>query len=525
MSYTTYFKKNLMYLFFGIFLILLYYFLYKIYIPRVNAFGCFDDCYNIVAGYLISKGNTLYADIPFNHQMLMAYLSSFIQIFLKPINIYELVLRHRQLLMLFSFFMNFLILIRYKYPGIIFVVFYEISKFYLFGDRFLAEGFIVYPLVYMTGTAWFKLRGKKIYLIDYVLAGIFSWFVIFMREPYTLSAVFLYILVIWGKKDKKAKFISVALVTVLSLIILVNLDLKAYYYNIFTINARGILKKEVANNELFGIGLLKVFLYPIYIFITGYWNLFRVTLIGINTVFFISIILFIKKVNKFIPVLIVLFILGLTNLRVGTPGRVYYEAFHFIPWFGMFLFITFILLFELSKLSKKIFTACILFLVLVLLNFINSPDSYLKDKPDPHFDLLTNYGHYMTAGNIIRILSTGKHTLFVDGYDELIMWQADRKPAYKYLWYTSYMPYYQEYADAREEMFLNYPPDFYYGSCPYETIGLRLMPQKILSNYRNLSAYGLPSCLFIRKEIIKSIPQAAWDRVQEYEYELAAEQT
>src|SRR5689334_18076619 len=30
------------------FLIALYMFLYKVYIPRVNAFGCFDDCFNFM---------------------------------------------------------------------------------------------------------------------------------------------------------------------------------------------------------------------------------------------------------------------------------------------------------------------------------------------------------------------------------------------------------------------------------------------------------------------------------------------
>src|SRR3989344_9397687 len=83
-------------------LLVLYMFLYQLYIPRIAAFGCFDDCFNYMGGYFILNGKQLYSQIFFNHQPLMAYISYLIQLFTQPTNIFELLLRHRQFVLLFS---------------------------------------------------------------------------------------------------------------------------------------------------------------------------------------------------------------------------------------------------------------------------------------------------------------------------------------------------------------------------------------------------------------------------------------
>src|SRR3989344_1861502 len=142
-------------------LIPLYVILYKIYIPRVNAFGCFDDCFNYLGGYFIANGKHIYSNFFFNHQPIPAFLSYIIQTVTHPINIFDLVLRHRQALMLFGLLFNALLIIRFRLPAFLFVIIFELSKFYVFGDRFLAEGIIVYPIVYLTGVVLLKLSNEK----------------------------------------------------------------------------------------------------------------------------------------------------------------------------------------------------------------------------------------------------------------------------------------------------------------------------------------------------------------------------
>ena len=61
------------------------------YIPRVSAFGCFDDCFNYVGGYFIANGKVIYKDFFFNHQPIPALISYVIQAVTNPINIFELI--------------------------------------------------------------------------------------------------------------------------------------------------------------------------------------------------------------------------------------------------------------------------------------------------------------------------------------------------------------------------------------------------------------------------------------------------
>lgn len=44
------------------FIVIGYFLLYKLYIVKMNAFGCFDDCFNYTAGYFIGKGKLIYTD-------------------------------------------------------------------------------------------------------------------------------------------------------------------------------------------------------------------------------------------------------------------------------------------------------------------------------------------------------------------------------------------------------------------------------------------------------------------------------
>ena len=96
--------------------------------PRALSFGCSDDCLNIVAGFFVSKGLHPYRDFFFNHQILMPYISFFVQTISDPINIYELILRHRQTLLLFSFIFNAFLILRFRLSGFLFVLFWLLFR-------------------------------------------------------------------------------------------------------------------------------------------------------------------------------------------------------------------------------------------------------------------------------------------------------------------------------------------------------------------------------------------------------------
>lgn len=499
----------------GLFLIPVYVILYKIYMPRVNAFGCFDDCFNYVAAYFILDGKKLYSEIYFNHQFLIAYISAAVQYLSHPENIYELVLRHRQLLLLFSFLFNFLLIKRFLFPGILFVLFYEFNKFYIFGDRFLAESFVIYPLVYMVGLVWNKMHKKQLYFFDYLFSGVSTYFIIFMREPHTLIALFLFAAILFGKPFSKAKRIGLVCFVILTIITLLSLPLKDYILSI-VVHAQDIAVSESGQSNLRGVWLLKIFFYPFFLLFGGEWNIFRQLLIGLSSIFLFlcGYMIFVKR--QLFPIIVIFFALGLSNIRVVPPGNIFYAAFHMIPWYGMFVFLIFLITQEAYRYQKKLALGLWIFLIGLFFYIFFQPSHFIYEKMDPHFEFITNYGKELQTGEVIRILSKPSDTLFLDGFDDLIFWQAKLASSYKYSWYTSRMPSIDVYSKARLEMFQKNPPDFYYGTCPKDTMATHIMPSFVRKDYIQINSLGKPTCVYIHKTKISDISKDQWRKANEF---------
>ncbi|MEK9178764.1 MAG: hypothetical protein AAB801_03220 [Patescibacteria group bacterium] len=444
----------------------------------------------------------------------MPYISFFVQNFSDPINIFELILRHRQALLVFSFLFNAFLILRFRLSGFMFVLFYEFSKFYIFGDRFLAESFIVYPIVYMTGILILKFHGREIHPAEYYLTALLSWFVIFMREPYTLLALALFAM-IHIPTPKKIAIRSLAILAFLSLITIFQTPIGEYYFNVVTVNKETTLSLELSQTSFFEGGFLRSFFYPIYVFIEGEWNIFRVYLLSITLSFLIAFSYYSVKIRNFKLFAGLLIVLFLANLRFIVPGKVFFEAYRLIPWFGIITISTFLALSLIKR--KSISYVLYLFLILTFLNFIFSNKSYLRDEIDQHFLLLTNFSREMGIGQTVKDLSKRNDTYFADGFLELSIWQSGLLSPYKYQWYQSVMPHFEKYKIARMEMFKKSLPDFYFGSCEK---GFPTMPDFAQDNYVRLESFDKPSCIFVHKNKLSDITSEQWKKAFENSYSL-----
>lgn len=508
-------KKSVFLLGSLVFLALLYVVLFKIELARVSTFGCFDDCFNYVGGYFMLKGRQLYLEIFYNHQMLMAYISYGVQRIFQPQSIYELLVYHRMLVLAFSFLMNVLLTIRFRWVGIGFVLFYELTKYYLFGDRFLAESFIVYPLVYMLGIIWYSFHKKKVYFFDLLACSIFTWFVIFMREPYLLVAIVLYGVILWKNASLQKTRLALGFFVFLTFITLFSVPLADYIFNVFTVNRQKVISEGISIERIY-----TMFFYPIHVFFNGPWTLLRYLIVSLSVVFLISCWLWFKKYKKISFILLILFILGLSNVRTVTPGTMFYEAFHQIQWYGLFLAVVLFFLQSLFVAQKKFVATSIMLLAIVFGYAVFSPQSYLWDKIQRHEEFITNYGNYLSNGQVIKLLASPKDTLFADQIDDLLYWQADVEPAYKYSWYFGVMPAFPKYVSARLGMFEKYPPDFYYGYCPKQTNKSAYLLDADAQKYQQLYFAGRPTCLYVLKTKIATISKDRWEKIKQYEYHL-----
>lgn len=509
----------------ALFLLLpVYYLLYEIYIPRANAFGCFDDCNNFMRGYFFLHGNPLFSHVFSGHQPLGSYLSALVQFVTNPQSIYELILRHRQFILVFGLLSNILLILRFGPKMIIFTIIFEFSKFYIFGDRFLGDSMIVYLLAYMAGLVLLKAYKRKIYAFDYFLAGFFCWFVVFMREAYIPAALFLFLIVLWDRPLKKYAVISFVLFSLISLVSIFVHDVKEYFFNVVTFNFQINLPAE-GRLEMFGPRYLHWFFYPIYIFFYGPINLFKILLITINISFLTLFTGLIIK-RKLLLAFYIFIFLGLTNIRVVWPGELFYSSFHMVPWYGLVIFVTIFLIFEQIK-NKKLLYMCIAVISAGFIYMISSPEYFAKEKIDPHTELINNYGHILQQGEVIKSLSKKGDTLFLDASDDMIYWQSGLFSNYKYVWYTSAMPAFEKYTDERLRMFGTNPPDFYreYGSCPKENPAGEnySLPEFVKDNYVRLIHDGSKSCIFIHTDKLGEISSEQLEKAGEWLYYLPDE--
>lgn len=501
-------------------LVPLWIFLRAAYRDRIGAFGCFDDCFNYMGGYFLLEGKRLFSEIFFNHMPGMAYISTAIQYVTKPESIYMLLYEHRMFMIYASIAADAALILRFGVAGFAFALLYETTKGFLFGERFLAEGLIVYPVVYLFGIAWGSLSGKKVPAWELVSSAVLTWFIVFMREPYVPLAIALFAVLLWQTKQSRVRGISIAVFLLLSVVTVMLHDVKEFWFNVVVVNLQSVAKTEASANAAGGWGIAHIFFYPITVFFGGSWNLFRYIEAAISAVLLmLAGITFISKKQGKHLVYFAFFILALANVRTIMPGSLYYGTFHHLVWYALAIAVA--VLFVRDSWAHRAtrpfaIGSMVFFAGLVAWNWF-SGDSYLAERVDRQTEITTNYAQYYATGETVRRLSGTGDTLFLDEWDDLIYWQAKRVAPYQYAWYTSVMPQFEKYRQAREAMFDATPPTFYYGKCASDGVSSSL-PPAYANDYVRLTAGGKPSCLWILKDKYLQISDAQWASVSEFQY-------
>ncbi|MCL5438559.1 MAG: hypothetical protein M1268_01045, partial [Patescibacteria group bacterium] len=330
----------------------------------------------------------------------------------------------------------------------------------------------------------------------------------------------IFLLLIQGNNFSKIKQVSMAMFFTLVGITLFFIPIREYFFNVFEVNFNTVPQSGNGAGTIFGFDFLKIFFYPLYLFINGEWNIFRYFTVALDMVF-LSCVLILGIYHKKIKIIVLmLLILGFANIRYVLPGKIFYEAFHMLPWFSIFIMVTLLMVFDLYKYKKKAALMMFIFLTIMFLYINLSPKSFIREKIDMHYEFMTNYGNDLRVGETVKILSGANDTLFLDGADDLIYWQADLNSPYKYSWYTSFMPLIPRYVSSRVEMFTKNPPDFYYGTCPNQKIANRTLPENIKTEYAQFYSGEKPTCLYIKKSKIPNITEEKWLKAKEFSYYL-----
>ncbi len=444
-----------------LFLILTGYF----YSNKALSFKFVDEEDNFVFGKYLVWREKLYDDLLSNHQPVTFILSYIVQEYTHPSNIYSLVTRHRQALIFWTFFWSLLLTYYFGVRTFFFVFFFELTKIYLLGNLFLAESFVVYPLLFLVGLSIFIKRAlfkSELFILGTCLALSF-----FLLSPIWPVLLLLLILLILKQKNISLLFLIPGFL-IIALSIFIFSSAKGYL-NFLFINLTYTLPSF--QSDPLAPSIMKSFLSPVI-------SLFPAPLtptlliIRILTLILIFNLFFSRKYKKGILILV---ILGLTNLRFVYPGVEGYSGFHLLPWYGLFIFITLLV----TKLNK-INLATLIILMIFTLNFARG-DLFVKDIKLEKYSI--NYATLESVGNIIKENKSKNSTLFVSPNEWLIYWQADIHHLPKlygdYAWMAGYPPLYKKLKEAFEQ---NPPTFFYCANCKGLTLEKYLIKYNKLGN-------------------------------------------
>ena len=508
-------SSKFLYILSSVFLLVITYLYYR----DAVSFSFIDEYNNFMAGYFLLSGKHLYTQIFFQHDMLMVYISALLQLFLKPSTLYQLVLEHRLFVLFFGLMFDIWLIYRFRFIALLFVFVFELWKYYLFGNLFLAEGLIVYPVVYLLFLNMLVINKEKLWKGEILFSGILTWFIIWMREPYVPLALVLYVMLLFLAKRKKESIYSLIFLFFMSFVIIMTTDIKSYILDVINVNYTSVAVGEIQRNGIAGIGILKVFFYPLFALMYGNWDKLRYFSILLSLFFiYLFICLIIKK--QLLTAIYLIFLLGVANLRVEPPGVVYYQAYHMLIWYGLCIAMSAYLARYIYNNIKNKISILILIGVFVLINIalILSSGSYVLTNINRQLTFTVAYGRYYTFEKLINILSTPHQSLFVDSWDSLIYWKTDTKVAYPYLFYYPPMNAFQQFLRARTTMFKHNPPSFY-----YEYVGeIHTYSPSIPANLKTLyiPVYfnnGI-SGLYIYKPVLKTIRSEQWKQANQMGY-------
>lgn len=493
----------------GVFLLLILAYFYH---NKIFSIHFVDEEDNFVLGKFLLENKKLYSDLFSHHQPLGYIMSAGIQAILDLPNIFMMVKRHREFMILWSLIWGIVLLLRFNYKVLLPLLIYELTKFYLFGNLFLSESLAVYPMIYLV--LHLLQIEKRVTKYELFFIGILFAFVAFILAP-VWPLLFAYLLLlIWFKKVGLKDVIYFVIGGILVLIFCIPfIDIYYYFHNVFYINF--VYYIPIGDNERQPMAFIKAFLTPFTILIqpvaiTSYVLLLK----AIAVLFFITLILLIK-LKEYKLIILSVVVLTLANFRYVNPFQDYYRGFHILVWYVLFIIITAYFSYKVLQQKKSILIRGLIFIPSLLIIFFSIGASLpLFQKSDINHDYYVNFSRQYTFGEAIRIMKSPEDTLFVIPDEWLLYWQGDVKNVNKMVNYYPWMEQVPELSGYVKTSFQTNPPTFFYCDCN---------PEKVYyfsSLYTQMRKDGKETLLWVLDSKLKQLSEQQKNSLRFHNFEI-----
>lgn len=434
-----------------------------------------DEDDHLAGADIINQGYKLYEQISTNHQPLVYSASAAIQKIARADNLLMLIRRHRQAMFGYGALWSLLLVLRFRWPGLIFVLFFEFLKYGLLGNLLLMESLAVYPAVYLLFVRLFTSSSR---VIELLFLG-FCVFLIF----FNLVPLYPWLAVILLLSLPKIRWILIGFV--LPTIILF------YFYSPFV-----WFREIIYNNWQYavpalnmvktGADWLKIIFFPF----TAYFSPdLQAKFISLFFTGYLTASFFNRKLLWLYPLLL------LANNRVLSPAAAYYEGFHLLPWLGILIVI---FVYSLKFLPAYFRLGFGIWSLVLLVN----PAMPYFQTTDPNYEYYVNYSTTDDFRFAVRQLARPGDRLAVTAFQPLVGWQTNTNLATRQLVYYAWQSGVPELKTEYKEVFSgNNPPEIIYGNND---------PTLLAEKYVNILKFGQPTELFIRADRFAQITDSQW---------------
>lgn len=490
-----------------------------------QSFHFVDEEDHIVLAHFMNKGYKLYDDLSSNHQPLVYFFSSFTQKFFKPDNLFLLIKRTREAVFLYSFSWSLVLFFVFGPVFLLFSLFFELTKFFLFGNLLLMESLAVYPLLFILGqtfrVVFYAFKPKK---WQSLIFGLANFLVVFNLLPLIPSLIILNLIYFIKTKELKRALVGFIVPTFVLFLFISPLDWfrETVFYNFkYVVPVLSSIKNKTDYFILFLFPIISFFKSEVSV-LSSFIKFFSILLIGCFIIYFfnnkgkkIS-----QKKNYLFYFLILVSVLLLNN-RVLTVGKMYYEGFHLLPWYGALIFFDLLMVELIFKKIKGIgkFLSVLILGVSGICLLLNSNMPY-RQKIDKNREHNINYYPYYLMGIASKAIASPGDRLAVFPHESLIYWQSGLKPASRQIVYYDWSYGVPVIKKEMDQVFIKDPPEFLYYNFPQ--VGPSryspLMEKAMAENYSQVMRFQeeegkmikVEQNLYIKKEKVKEISQNQW---------------